>query len=105
LRATRNTGPALEAARATERQAAARYQAGLATTLDVADAQRVLAQAELEDVTARLEVRRAMLLLSRATGDLEPFVLEARGGALPTSTPAPASVPAPAPASVPGGGR
>jgi len=74
----RTRSPALDAARAAETQARARYQAGLGTALEVADAQRLLAQAELEEVSARIGVRRAMLLLARATGDLTPFVVEAR---------------------------
>jgi outer membrane protein TolC len=79
-RVAQNTPAALEAARAAEQQASARYQAGLANITEVADAQRLLAEAELEDVTARLGVRTAMLLLARALGDLEPFLNEARGG-------------------------
>jgi outer membrane protein TolC len=68
---------AVDAARAAERQASARYQAGLATAVDVAEAQRVLAQAEIEQVVARLGIWRGLLLLARATGDLTPFLAEA----------------------------
>ncbi len=64
----------LEAARAAERQATARYQAGLTSVVEVAESQRLLAQAEIDDAQARLGVWQAMLLLSRATGDLEPFL-------------------------------
>lgn len=73
-----HTPVALEAARATEQQALARYKAGLARVLDVADAQRLLAQAEAEDGLARVGVLRARLLLSRALGDLGLFVDSAR---------------------------
>jgi hypothetical protein len=48
--------------------------------VDVADAQRVLAQAEIDDAVARLEVRRALLLFSRASGDLGPFLAQSRSG-------------------------
>lgn len=76
--ALQHTPSALDAARATEQQALARYKAGLARVLDVADAQRLLAQTESEDALARIAVLRARLLLCRALGDLEPF-LDAMG--------------------------
>ncbi|HEX7476598.1 MAG TPA: TolC family protein [Polyangiales bacterium] len=69
-----STPAALTSATAAQTQARARYDAGLTSILDVADAQRALAQAELDDVTARLDVQRAALLLARAQGDLAPFV-------------------------------
>jgi outer membrane protein TolC len=74
-----NTPHALASARAAEQQAVARYQAALAPAVDVADAERLLAQAELDDALARIEVRRAELLLARAAGDLGPFLASARG--------------------------
>jgi outer membrane protein len=80
IRVSQETPPALASARAAEQQALARYQSGLAPVVDVADAQRVLAQAEIDDAVARLEVRRALLLLSRASGDLGPFLAHARSG-------------------------
>lgn len=64
----------LEAARAAESQARARYQAGLATIVEVADAERLLVQAETGDALARLGVWRGLLLVSVAQGDLEPFL-------------------------------
>jgi outer membrane protein TolC len=64
----------LEAARMAESQAQARYKSGLATLVEVADAQRTLAQAEIDDGLARLAVWRALLALRSAEGDLEPFV-------------------------------
>jgi len=75
-----NTPIALEAARDTESQAIARYRSGLAGVVEVAEAQRLLAQAEIEDAVARLSVRRAELLLGRAIGDLGPFLEGVRGG-------------------------
>lgn len=83
LMVLQHTPMALQAARATEQQALARYKAGLARVLDVADAQRLLAQAEAEDALARVGVLRARLLLSRALGDLSPFfhaMTSAKGG-------------------------
>jgi outer membrane protein TolC len=76
-----NTPVALNAARAAEAQATARYRAGLATVVEVAEAQRLLAQAEIDDAVARLNVRRGELLLSRAIGDLGPFLDTVRGPA------------------------
>ena len=80
LGVARETPKALAAARAAEQQASARFKTGLTPVVDVADAQRVLTQAEIDDVIARLEVRRALLLLGRASGDLEPFFAQARAG-------------------------
>ena len=76
-RVAQNTPVALASARLSETQATARYRAALSSILEVADAQRVLAQAELEDALARLEVRRAILFLARASGDLGPFIADA----------------------------
>ncbi|MBM3804461.1 MAG: TolC family protein [Acidimicrobiia bacterium] len=64
----------LEAARAAEAQAQARYRAGLASLVAVADAQRVLAQAEIDNGLARLNVWRALLALRAVEGDLAPFL-------------------------------
>lgn len=68
----------LEAARAAEAQARARYQAGLATVLEVADAQRLLAQSEADTALARLNVWRARLAFDAALGDLDVFLARAR---------------------------
>jgi outer membrane protein TolC len=78
LRVAESTAPAVAAAQAAERQATARYAAGLAPVIEVADAQRLLAQAELEDALARVEVRRALLYVARATGDVAPFLAAVR---------------------------
>lgn len=64
----------LESAKAAEAQAQARYRSGLATLVEVADAQRVLAQAEIDDGLARLNIWRALLALRSAEGDLTPFL-------------------------------
>ena len=51
----------LAAAQQSEAQARARYQAGLASIVEVADAQSLLAQAEYQDQLARVDVWRALL--------------------------------------------
>jgi outer membrane protein TolC len=75
-RIAQNTPIQLEAARATEQQAAARYKAGLNTIVEVAEAQRILTQAEIDDALARLSVWRAMLAAAAAEGDLAPYLDE-----------------------------
>jgi outer membrane protein TolC len=76
-----NTPIELSAAQASERQQQARYRSGLATVVDVAAAEGVLAQAEGDDVIARLGVWRAELVVAAAQGDLQPFLqlLESQG--------------------------
>ena len=71
---------AVSAARAAETQATARYKSGLATVLEVAEAERLLTDAEIQDAEARLGVWSALLLASRAAGDLGPFLAAAAGG-------------------------
>lgn len=80
LNVARQTPAALASARVAEQQAAARFKTGLSPVVDVADAQRLLAQAEIDEAVARLEVRRALLLLARASGDLGPFFAQSRSG-------------------------
>lgn len=67
----------LEAARAAEQQAAARYKAGLGNIVEVAEAERLLTQSEIDDSLARLNIWRAMLAVSSAEGDLAPFLQKA----------------------------
>jgi outer membrane protein TolC len=69
-----NTPVQLAAARQSEAQATARYQAGLASIVEVADAQGLLAQAEVQDQLARIDVWRALLMQSAAQGTLVPFL-------------------------------
>ena len=80
-RIAENTSVQLTAARATESQSRARYQAGLATIVEVADAQRLLIQAETDDSLARLSIWRGLFVMSAAEGDLEAFLRLARGTA------------------------
>jgi outer membrane protein TolC len=70
----RLTPPQLEAAKAAASQAEARYKSGLTTVLEVADTQRILAQAEIDDGLARLNIWRALLALQTAEGDLTPLL-------------------------------
>jgi len=74
----RNTPIERQAATAGETQARARYQNGLASVTEVAEAQRLLAQAEADDAVARLGVWRALLAAGQARGDLTPFMEKAR---------------------------
>jgi outer membrane protein len=78
LRAARaiaaNTPVQLAASQQTEGQARARYQAGLASIVEVADAQGLLAQAEFQDQLARVDVWRALLAVAVAGGNLSPFL-------------------------------
>jgi len=74
----RNTPVEREAATAGESQARARYQSGLANVTEVAEAQRLLAQAEADDAVARLGVWRALLAAAQARGDLTSFLDKVR---------------------------
>jgi outer membrane protein TolC len=77
VQVSETTPLATAAARAAVEQASARYQAGLGTALEVADAQRRLAQAEIDDSLARLAIWRARLAVFAAEGDITPFLKEA----------------------------
>jgi outer membrane protein TolC len=76
-RVAANTPKQVSAARATLQQASARYEAGLANIVDVAEAQRLVAQSEIDDALARLNVWRALLELQAAQGDIQPFLSQA----------------------------
>jgi outer membrane protein TolC len=82
LRATRsiakNTPIQAMAARTALAQATARYKAGLTSIDDVAQAQRLEVQAEMDDSIARLNVWRAFLQLQAIRGDLQPFLQAAQ---------------------------
>lgn len=69
-----NTPTALRAATDAESRARARYENGLASITEVAEAQRLLAQAEADDAVARLGVWRALLAAAQVRGDLKPFL-------------------------------
>jgi outer membrane protein TolC len=72
-----NTPVQVAAARAATEQATARYQSGLGNIDAVAEAQRLLTQAEIDDALARLSVWRSLLGVATAAGDLQPFLAEA----------------------------
>jgi outer membrane protein len=73
-----NTPVQLDAARQSESQARARYDAGLTSIVEVADAQSLLAQAEVQDRLARVAVWQALLAAAVARGDLGAFMDLAR---------------------------
>jgi len=64
----------LQAARDTEMQERARYQTGLATIVEVAEAQTLLVQAEIDDSLARLAVWQNLAGVAASRGDLRPFL-------------------------------
>jgi outer membrane protein len=74
----KNTPIQVEAARTALAQATARYKAGLTSIDDVAQAQRLVVQAEMDDSIARLNVWRAFLQLQAVRGDLQPFLQAAQ---------------------------
>jgi outer membrane protein TolC len=64
----------LEAARTSEVQARARYEAGLAGIVDVADSQALLALTETQDAAARVTVWRALLARAVAFDAMDTFL-------------------------------
>jgi outer membrane protein TolC len=75
-RVAANTPVQVTAARAAAEQATARYRAGLANIDEVAEAERLLTQSEIDDALARLNVWRALLAVATAAGDIRPFLAE-----------------------------
>ncbi|PYU99087.1 MAG: hypothetical protein DMG26_17140 [Acidobacteria bacterium] len=73
-RVAENTPVELLAARDTETQAGARYRSGLATVVEVAEAQGLLVQAETDDALARLAVWNNLASVAAAQGDLQPLI-------------------------------
>ena len=69
-----NTPVQLAAAQQSEMQARARYQAGLAGIVEVAEAQNLLVQAEYLNAVARVDVWRALLSQAVARGTLGTFI-------------------------------
>lgn len=64
----------LRAAQDAQTQAAIRYQNGLGTVADVAEAQQLLARAEIDDAIARLSIWRVLSQAARVQGDITPFL-------------------------------
>jgi outer membrane protein TolC len=75
-RVAANTPVEVTSARTAVEQATARFQSGLAPIDDVAQARRLLVQAQIDDALARLNVWRARLQLAAARGDIQPFLDE-----------------------------
>jgi outer membrane protein TolC len=78
IRVAAQTPLQVEAARVGEQQARARYESGLSNLTELADAQRLLTQSEIDDALARLNIWRARLAEVSAKGDLQPFLEEVR---------------------------
>jgi outer membrane protein len=76
-----NTPIQLAAAQQSEAQARARYDAGLASIVDVADAQSLLVAAEYQHARARVDVWQALLSQAIARGNVAAFIemLRAQG--------------------------
>ena len=74
MRVARETPVELAAARTAELQIRSRYKAGFGTIVDIADVERVLAEAEINDSLARLKVWSALLDESISQGSLTPFM-------------------------------
>jgi outer membrane protein TolC len=74
LRIAGNIPVQLNAARETLTRARARYDAGLGTVVEVADAQHLQVQAEIDDAIAGINVWRAILGAARVRGDTGPFL-------------------------------
>jgi len=69
----------LAAARQSETQSRARYESGLAALVEVADAENLLAQAEMDDSIARLNIWRGLFAVANAQGSLQDFLQVLRG--------------------------
>ena len=76
-RVAANTPVEVSSARVALQQATARYQSGLAPIDGVAQAQRLLVQAQIDDALARLNVWRGRLQVETARGNIQPFLAEA----------------------------
>jgi outer membrane protein TolC len=69
-----NSQVQLKAAQETLTRAKVRYEYGLTNIIEVADAQRLLAQAETDNAVAKLAVWRAMLVAAKLQGGLSGFI-------------------------------
>jgi len=73
-RIARETPTLVQAARENEIKMVERYRTGLTNMVSVAEAERVLARAEVEDAIAQIEVWRSVLALGYVQGNLNPFL-------------------------------
>ena len=78
-----NTPIQLAAAQQSEAQARARYEAGLASIVEVAEAQSLLASAEYQNAVAQIDVWRTLLAQAVARGDVASFVELVRTSGVP----------------------
>lgn len=69
-----NTEIQIKASQETLTRAKVRYEYGLTNVVEVADAQRLLSQAEIDTAVAKLAVWRAMLAGAKLQGDLRPLL-------------------------------
>jgi outer membrane protein len=67
----------LEAAKAAELQATARYKAGLGNLVEVAEAQRLLTQTEIDGSLSKLQIWRALFAVAAAQGEMDRLAAEA----------------------------
>lgn len=70
----RNMPVQVEAAALAARQAEARYQAGLATVAQVAEANQILADSRVKEAVANVGVWKSLLSVANVHGDLQPFL-------------------------------
>jgi outer membrane protein TolC len=78
-----NTPVQLAAAQQSEAQARARYDAGLASIIEVAEAQNLLATAEYQSAVARVAIWQALLGRAASHGSLDAFITQVRGAGAP----------------------
>ncbi len=70
----RETPKLVDAARVRESMVFKRYSTGLTNMVSLAEAERGLVEAEVEDAVAQVEVWRSILALAYVQGDLRPFL-------------------------------
>lgn len=64
----------VQAARVREEKVLKRYSAGLTNMVSLAQAEKALAEAEVENALAQIDVWRSILALAYVQGDLKPFM-------------------------------
>ncbi|HEY9758541.1 MAG TPA: TolC family protein [Oculatellaceae cyanobacterium] len=64
----------VKAARDNELKASERYRVGLSNVMEVAEAQRILQNALVQDSVAQVRIWRALLATAYAHGDIKPFM-------------------------------
>jgi outer membrane protein TolC len=69
-----NTVVQVESAREAELRARTRYESGLANIAEVAEAERLLTEAQVQMSVARVRIWSALLAVSNSRGDIKPFL-------------------------------